>query len=456
MGFPSIAKSGFWLLSDQIFGVIGGVIFWLIIANIVATSTIGQVSVILGFASIAGLLTLGLEFIVLREVSQKNNEILGTFFILQIILLIILSVIIFSQIQTFLTLSTDTLALMGVILIFSLGLWEFATWSVIGMLRGKFITIVHLISVISKVILGVGFVTIGLGAEGILLAIILQVVISTTFFLSSSFKKIGFHVCHPKKLLPLIKLALGNYVNKVARIVTTNLTFLLLPVIASDLNLAGIFYIQYTIALSLINTGSVLAILSIPASRIRNEDISPITTRLGLYLLAPLITILLTTPSFVLGFFGSDYSSHPNVFRILIISVLPAIIIWNFTASLNSSFDKRRLIILGLIQLSAFGLILTVMNQQDSLYRISFSILGAFIAGASYALISMGKKIGKALTITIFAVLISTSVGLAILQLTNYELVSLVVSGSVCVLFLIKTDFSLKEIKNLFTQIKSK
>ena len=451
-----MTKSGIWLLSDQIFAIIGGLAFWLILTNIAQVSDIGQVSAVLGVASIAGFLTLGLEFIILREASQKKSEVFGTFLIFEFILLIALSVPVFFLFEIIFPSLPANLFLMAGLLLFLLGLWEFAVFSVIGLLRGKFVAIVHISSVTIKVLFAVIFVQLGLGSQGILLAIILQIVISTVLFISLGIKEIGFQVVSLKKLWPLIKLAIGNYVSKIARIVTTSITFLILPIISSDMSLAGVFYIQYTIAITLINAVSVLAILSIPGSRVRNEDMSPTTTRLGLYLLAPMVAMLLTVPSFILGFFGSEYTQSENIFRILILATIPATIIWNFTSSLNSSSDKRKLILLGIIQLSVFWILIILFGQQDPMERVSFSIFGTFVAGASYAFISMRAKIKKAMFITISSILISTTIGFLVLYTTQQELAALIISVLACILFLIKTDFPLNEIKNLLKKIYSK
>jgi len=385
VGSPSIAKSGFWLVSDQVLALVGGLIFWLIITNITSVSIVGGVSAVLGLASIAGFLTLGLEFVILREASQKRKEIFGIFFILETVLLIVFSILVFFLFEKFFPTLPNNLYLIGIVYLFILGLWEFSVFSIIGLLKTKFVTKIHVTSVVIKVVLGIMFVKLGFGSEGIIIAIILQLAISAAFFISLGIKEIGFRVGSIKDLWPLIKLAVGNYVSKIARIVTTSLTFLLLPLISSDFNLAGVFYIQYTIAITLINAVSVLAIMSIPSSRIKNDDMSPITTRLGLYLLSPLVAMLVTTTSIILGFFGSEYTQFQNNFRILILATIPATIIWNFTSSLNVSLDKQKLILLGTLQLMAFGILIILLGNQDSLYRISYSVFGSFIVGASYS-----------------------------------------------------------------------
>jgi len=390
----SLSRTGFWLVLDQILAIVGGGIFWLIIANLATPNEIGKVSAILGLAvALAGFGTFGIEFVILREASQKKSELLSTFFVLQLLFLGIISPISFFVLHILFPSFSEDLISLGFILLISLGLWEFAMFSVIGLLRGKTVALVHTAAVAVKMIVGIFFVVAGFGSAGILLAIILQIAFSTTMFLLIGFKEIGFHLGSIKKALSLIKLALSNYVNKIARIVVTYLTFLILPAVSLDLDISGVFFIQYTIALVLINSVSVLAVLSIAGSKVRNKDISPISTRLGLYAIAPIIAIFLTVPSFILQFFGDEYALYPEVFRLLIISVIPAVIVWNFTSHLNTASDKRGLVILGVIQLTVFSLIFVILHSQDALYGITYSVLGAFSAGAAHAFIVMRSKI---------------------------------------------------------------
>jgi len=451
----SLKRSGFWLLSDQIFGVIGGGVFWLIIARLATTVEIGAAAAIFGLSVfLVGLSTLGLEFVVLKEVSKKGSEIFGIFFVLQIItstIGVVVSIIILHYAFPYFS---NTIFLLGIFLLLSLSFKEFATYSMIGQLRGDLIAKVDLISICSKFVIGILLVSMGFGITGILSAMIIHTAFSTIFFLIFGIKKFGIQVTKIKNVIPLIKLALGNYINKIAKVVTLSLPVFLLPIISSDLATTGIFFLQLTIVTIMISSTSVLAILSIPGSRVRNEDISPATARLGLYLVSPLISVCLATPSLVLAIFGNEYTSHNDVFRILIVSVIPAVILWNFISSLNTLSDKNKLVKLGLVQLITFSVVFLIMVQNSVLYAAAFAVFSSLMAGGSYGFISMKRRIFRPLLISTSSIFLSVIIGILVLQLTASSLASAAISLIICIIIIIKIDLPLKEIKSFIHQNK--
>ena len=197
-------------------------------------------------------------------------------------------------------------------------------------------------------------VEIGLGALGMLSAILFQYIIMSVATLAVASKTFEFKIGNIKYFAKIISEGLANFPAKLARVLILTLSIVLLASVGIRSSDIGVYYVALMIStVSRILCPSI-AFMVIPASMKSKTDLSSDSTRLGLSLTAPIISILVVSPKFILSLIGSEYTSGYLILLFLSFSILPYCIVVNTISKLNNLGKSKKLVLLGAVEVSTF------------------------------------------------------------------------------------------------------
>ena len=382
----NFAGQGVLLFVDQILISATNWIFWLIISKLISPSEIGQASVIFSLVLLFSTLSqLGLEYPLLKKSASHGSSIVVSSLAIEAIITITLIPVLYyvgstdayhSSASSFVWIS------IGLLVFMSLGF--VVRFALLGISDARNILIRDIIGTASKFILGVGLVSLGLGALGILLSFLFYNLVITISGLTLVLKK--FRITkyadirwHSDVFLQTVREALVNAPAKYSRfgVLILSMSVVLLGVFGISDAEIGIFYMTTMISLVIGSLASSISYAVIPASSLAKSDLTDGSLRIGLSLTSPLISALAVVPAYILSMIGPEYTSGGSALFILSVSILPSIIV------------------IGCVQFASFLISFTIFVPLHGIFGAAVSIFVAYLTSSIPSLIWSNNQVRR-------------------------------------------------------------
>ena len=381
----------FFLFLDNILVSIGGWIFWLVISKLTSSSELGLAVTVYSLVILVTTLTqLGLEYPLLKKSNIQRSQILGTSFMIELLITltsipfvyIVINTLYDKSVEQFIWISIGLLIIISLEFVFRFGL--------LGISNSKIVLIIDLIGVGIKLSTGFILVSMSLGTLGILLAYLFEglfVIFTSLYFIKKSF---SFRMGNIEYFKEIIKDALVNTAAKWSKMVIVILSVVLLAIFNISTSEVGIFYVALMITIVVAGFASSMAYMVIPSSTTLKKDLSSSSLRLSLSLTAPIVVALLVAPRSILSLIGPEYESAVAVLVILAMAIIPSAITVNLISKLNN-LDKSRLLVLsGLLQICTFFISFFVLVPIYGTIGAAISILTAYLSSSIFLIILSG------------------------------------------------------------------
>ena len=343
------------LFLDQILVASSNWIFWIVISKMASSHEIGQSTTVYSLVLLVSTITqLGLEYPLLKKGRDNRSHLFVTTATIE--LLITLSAIpfvVFAMNSLYENSLEEYILLALGILVFS-SLSFVTRFALLGIYGAREVLIIDLAGTIARFGFGYILVLLGYGTLGILVSFLIQFTLISFLAIPFMRNKIGYRIGNLHLSKEIIKDALINAPAKFSRTVIFSLSVVLLASFGISSSDVGIFYISLIISVVAGSLVSSMVYMIIPASYATKTDLSTSSMRLGLSLTAPIIVILVTSPSFVLSLIGKDYSSGFFTLIILSLAILPSSVVMISISRFNNNTDSKKLLLIGSLQLSAF------------------------------------------------------------------------------------------------------
>lgn len=420
----NFAGQGVLLFVDQILISATNWIFWLIISKLISPSEIGQASVIFSLVLLFSTLSqLGLEYPLLKRSASHGSSIVISSLAIEAIITIILIPVLYyvgstdayhSSASSFVWIS------IGLLVFMSLGF--VVRFALLGISDARNILIRDIIGTASKFIVGLGLVSLGLGALGILLSFLFYNMVITISGLTLVLKK--FRITKYADIrwrsdvfLPLVREALVNAPAKYSRfgVLILSMSVVLLGVFGISDAEIGIFYMTTMISLVIGSLASSISYAVIPASSLAKSDLTDGSLRIGLSLTSPLISALAVVPAYILSMIGPEYTSGGSALFILSVSILPSIIVMNSISKFNNSNESRKIIVIGCIQFASFLISFTIFVPLHGIFGGAVSIFVAYLTSSIPSLIWSNNQVRRYVVNSTIATFAGILLGYAIL-----------------------------------------
>jgi O-antigen/teichoic acid export membrane protein len=366
-------------------------IFWLIVSKLISASEIGQASIVYSLVLLFSTLSqLGLEYPLLKNsVSHGSSILVSSLAIEAVITIILIPVLYYVGSTDAYHWSASSFVWISMGLLVFMALAFVTRFALLGISNARGILLRDVIGVASKFILGLGLISIGFGALGILLSFLFFNVVVTILGLILVLKR--FHITryadiqwHSQTFLQLVKEALLNAPAKFSRfgMLIVSLSIVLLGIFGISDAEIGIFYMTTMISLVFGSLASSISYSVIPASSLAKSDLSDASLRIGLGLTSPLISALAVVPAYVLSMLGPEYTSGGSALFILSISILPSTIVTNSISKFNHSNEFRKIIVMGCIQFAAFLIPFMILVPIYGILGAAVSILLSYLTSS--------------------------------------------------------------------------
>lgn len=432
-----VAGSGVLLFADQLVVALGGWLYWLIISKLATPSEIGQATALSSLVLlIAAITELGIEYPLLKN-SQKYRKILGTALVIEIITVLgsmPVAIVAISYLYNGILQALAGLALL--LLIFS-SVGFVARFSLLGISKAKEVLMIDLFGILAKFISGYILLSMGFGVVGIIISFVALSVITTSLMLLVSRKSLKFEFGSLQFAKEILSGGLVNLPSKLSRVILLSLSVVLLGYLGVQDYEVGLFYMALMISVVVGGLASSMALMVIPASSAASSDLSAGSLRIGLSLTAPLVALLLTSPTFVLSILGTEYSSADNILVVLSVGIIPATIVANAVSRFNNRSNSYKLIVIGVLQLAVFLGVVFVTIPLYGVIGAAYATLAAFIASAIPCAIWSEHSSLRHILICIAAVAVGVTLGRIIDLISNMPPIALAVSVASCFLVVI-------------------
>ena len=335
---------------------------------------------------------LGLEYPLLKRSSVQRSQILGTALVIELIITVALIPVINHVVNVLYEGSLQSFALIpvGIFLLSSLNF--VARFVLLGISDARTVLIITMAGTATKLVLGYTLVSMGFGAFGMLLALLLEALIEGALYLTISSKKFSFKVGSIEYFKEIVKDGLVNTPSKLSKMLILSLSIVLLASFGVNSSEVGIFYVALMISLVAGSFASSMAYMVIPASTRSKNDLSTDSMRFSLSLTAPLIAALIVAPKSILSVIGPDYTSAETILLVLSIGILPSSIAINAISKFNYLGKSRELIAIGSIQILAFLVPFWFLVPQYGTLGAAVSMLIAFVSSSIPSVLWSEKK----------------------------------------------------------------
>ncbi|TLX88757.1 MAG: hypothetical protein E6K94_11740 [Thaumarchaeota archaeon] len=416
--------SSIYLFLDLIVVAASGWLYWLVISKLVPISVVGQSTAVYSLVVLTSTIVgLGLEYPLLKKTSSQGSKIIGSSILIEIIVTVIALPFILSFLNNIHYEAMQGISIIAILMLISIALGFVARYALLGISASRTILLIDTISTVAKFVTGFILVLSGFGVLGVLLSFMLQALIS---------------VC--------IALALIN--NTLASFGVTS----------SEI---GIFYIALMISVVAGGLISSTAYMVIPASSMAQTDLTSGSIRIGISLTAPIITLLLASPKFVLSLIGAEYVSGQVLLVILAVGILPFALATNTISRFNYLGMSRRLLFIGLLQMIGFIVSFIILVPQIKVIGAALSILISYSVSCIPALIWSEKILLRYVANTLIAIIagwgISYIVKLSIADGIINEITTLLTAIVVTmVIILALKNTSITEVRTLLQAVFKK
>jgi O-antigen/teichoic acid export membrane protein len=450
----------FVLFLDIFLVSIGGWIFWLVMTKLTSSSALGLAVTVYSLVLLVTTLTqLGLEYPLLKRSNIQRSQILGTSFMIELLITLASIPFVYIVINTLYdkTVEQFTWISIGLLLIISL---EFVfRFGLLGISNSKIVLIIDLVGVGIKLSTGFILVSMSLGTLGILLAYLFEglfVIFTSLYFIKKSF---SFRMGNIGYFKEIIEDALVNTPAKWSKMVIVILSVVLLAIFNISTSEVGIFYVALMITIVVAGFASSMAYMVIPSSTTLKKDLSSSSLRLSLSLTAPVVVALLVAPRSILSLIGPEYESAVGVLVILAMAIIPSAITANLISKLNNLDKSRLLVFSGLLQICTFFISFFVLVPIYGTIGAAISILTAYLSSSLFLIILSGRGSFRHIIFTGISVLAGFFAGHIVGLILGYEQQFLIVIFSVIVstmVILASKNMTIKETRLLVKALLGK
>lgn len=445
------------LFIDNIIVAGGNWLFWIIVSIFTLPSSIGQATTIISLVTLFATVTqLGLEYPLLKRTGQERSKIVGPTLFLALGFMLISLPFFVIVMNSLYDSSLKDFTWIAIIMAVLFPVDFVSRYSLLGISKAKNVLMVDSIGIVVKFLLGYFLVAQGSGALGILLAVFSNLVLASVLYLVMVNWLIGFKpIVRVKKIYKIIiSEGLVNTPAKLSGLLIFSLSVVLLASFGVDSSEIGRFYIALMI--SIVGGGFLtsMAYMVIPASSESRSDMSGGGLRIGISMTAPIISVLIVSPSLILSVISPEYISAANIMKILAIGILPFSVVMTLISKYNYLGMSRRIILLGSFQIVTFVFSFFVLVPLHGTLGAAFSILIAFLMSFSLSLFWIEKSSLKYILNTVIAILGGIASGYALDLLVPSSMVVniLIPATAVAVtsgLILVLRNTSLSEISSL-------
>lgn len=388
MSQEKFMHSSIFLFLDLIVVAINSWLFWLVITRLVSSSEVGQSTSVYSLVVLTSTIVgLGLEYPLLKKASNKASKIVGSSLLVEIIVTILAMPFMFFALSNVRYENIAAIDLTALILLLSITIGFVARYALLGISASKTILIIDTVSAAVKFIVGYILVILGFGALGVLLAFMIQAVVTACISLILTKKLFGFEVGNLKTIKETVRDAVVNMPSIFSRTLIVTLSVVLLAAFGINSSDVGVFYIALMISLVAGGLISSTAYMVIPASSASQTDFTTGSIRIGISLTAPVIALLLAAPQFIMSLIGTVYiSGHINLV-ILAVGILPFAIATNTISRFNYLGESRKLLFLGSLQIVGFIVAFFFLVPQLSVTGAAISIVFSYSISSVPALL---------------------------------------------------------------------
>ena len=454
------------LFLDHLLVAVGGWIYWLVIVSRISPFEVGQVTAVYSLVTLLSILTqLGLEYPILKRSSSQPHQILVTAFIIEMVITTATVPIVPSIISTYFQQSlhglSDQFTLIAVTILLLSSLSFVSRFALLGVSDVKNVLIIDLIGTAIKFASGYVLVWSGMGASGMLISFLLQnlVIVSATIFVARRKRKFGYRVGNLNYIKTIIKEGLINTPSKFSRTLILSLSVVLLGSFGISSSDIGVFYIALMVSIVAIGSlASSMAYMVIPISAALRTDLSSASSRISMSLSVPMITAVISSPTFILSIIGTQYVRGEPILLVLSIAILPFSITMNFISKFNNLQMTARLISIGLVEVVAFLLTFVFLVPHYGALGAAFSTLAAFVSSSLLSLAWSERRTIRYVGVSAMAIILGFVASHIIQLATSIHpvamiLISMVMSLSIVIIL---KNISINEINQLAKGIIAK
>jgi len=461
MSQEKFMSSSIVLFLDIIVVAVSGWLYWLVISKLVSISDIGQSSAVYSLVVLTSTIVgLGLEYPILKKSSNLRSNITSSALLIELIATIAAVPFIIYTLGYSPHATLQSYTMIAVMMLFSVSLGFIARYALLGISASKNVLVIDTISAVVKFVSAYFLVISGFGVLGILLSFMLQALVSACIglFLVNKIFGIGFGSFNYIK--DTFKQGIVNLPSIFSRTLIVSFSIVLLVAFGISSDEIGVFYISLMISVVAAGLISSTAYMVIPASSIAQKDLTSGSMRIGISLTAPIISLLLTDPKFVLSLIGTDYISGQIMLFILGSGILPFAIATNTISRFNYLGKHKKVLFIGLLQMIGFAVGFILLVPAFHGIGAALAILISYSISCIPALIWSEKILLRYVANTTIAVIggyaVTTIFGLMLPQGVITELITIAVSMFITttLIFALK-NMSISEVRTLLKMVVS-
>jgi O-antigen/teichoic acid export membrane protein len=286
----------------------------------------------------------------------------------------------------------------------SISLGYVARYALLGISDSKIILVIDTVSAAIKFATGFLLVLYGFGGLGILISFMVQAVVAACIGLIIAKREFGFSFGDLRYIKNIIKEGVVNMPSILSRTVIVSLSVVLLALYGIASSEIGVFYIALMISIIASGLVSSTAYMVIPASSISQTDLTSGSIRIGISFTAPIVSLLLVAPTFLLSLIGPGYASGQTVLLILAAGILPFTIVTNSISRFNYLGMSKKLLSIGSLQMITFIVGFIFLVPQFRIEGAALCIFLSYSISCIPALVWSEKVLLRYVTIAALAV----------------------------------------------------
>jgi O-antigen/teichoic acid export membrane protein len=445
------------LFADQLVTAGGGWIYWVVFSKLVSPTEIGETTTVYTIAVLMVLFSeLGLEYPLLKKSKSNPSQALGTTILIEIGLVICVSPILFIAINSLYEETIQVFAWIAIMIMVCTSFSFVLRYLLLGTFSTTTVFIINSVCTIIKFFVAFVLVSFGFGTLGLLVSFFLQAFLLSIMYLVYCIKKFSISLGSWDYIKGFIMEGLVNTPSKLARMLSLNLSIILLASVGIASSEVGTFYIALTISITVSSLITSMAFMIIPASAESKSNLSYISLKYGISLTAPLIAGLVSAPQFILSLIGPQYVSEYASLTILSVAILPYSILTTSISSFNFTGDFRKIVMVGSVQVVIFLVSFLLLAPYYGTIGTSFAILLAFFSSSVMCLVWVERIVLKIVGKSIIALALGWLIGYSVNLLNSdfdvvyNQIVSIIsaVSTTLIALLILK-NLSLSELKQM-------
>jgi O-antigen/teichoic acid export membrane protein len=368
--------SSVFLFLDLIVVAASGWLYWLVISKIVSISEVGQSTAVYSLVILtATIVGLGMEYPLLKNTSSQGPKFVGSSLIVEVMATIAAVPFMLLFLNNLHYGAMDSISVVAILTLPFLSLGLIARFVLLGISASRNILLIDTVSTVVKFVTGYILVLSGFGVLGILISFMLQALIILCVSLVLIKKRIGFRIGDLKYFRAIVIDGVVNIPSILSRTLIFNLSVVLLASFGIADSEIGIYYIALMISLVAAGLISSTAYMVIPASSMAQADLSIASIRIGVSFTAPIISLLLASPAFILSLIGEGYDSGQLLLMVLAVGILPFAVVTNTISRFNYLGKLRKLLFIGLVQAVSFVVGFILLVPQFGSLGAAISIL---------------------------------------------------------------------------------